>query len=86
MKKLYLSGFFYFVFTVNAYAYLDPGTGSIILSAIIAGLVTIKTYWKMLIEKLKIFLTKKKRELILLNFIKDLKILFFIKKSKKIIL
>ena len=63
MKKLYLSGFFYFVFTVNAYAYLDPGTGSIILSAIIAGLVTIKTYWKMLIEKLKIFLTKKKKRI-----------------------
>ena len=54
MKKLYLSGFFV-VFTVNAYAYLDPGTGSIILSAIIAGLVTIKTYWKMLIEKIKNF-------------------------------
>ena len=53
---------FYFVFTVNAYAYLDPGTGSIILSAIIAGLVTIKTYWKMLIEKIKNFFNKKKKE------------------------
>ena len=49
MKKLYLSGFFYFVFTVNAYAYLDPGTGSIILQAIIgfiaAGITTISIYW-----------------------------------------
>ena len=63
MKKLYLSGFFYFVFTVNAYAYLDPGTGSIILSAIIAGLVTIKTYWKMLIEKIKNFFNKKKKRI-----------------------
>ena len=61
MKKLYLSTFFYFIFTANAHAYLDPGTGSIILSAIIAGLVTIKTYWKMFIAKVKGFLNKKKK-------------------------
>lgn len=61
MKKLYISCFFYFILTVNAHAYLDPGTGSIILSAIIAGLVTIKTYWKMVIEKVKSFLNKKKK-------------------------
>jgi len=62
MKKLYLSGLFYFIFTVNAYAYLDPGTGSIILSAIIAGLVTIKIYWRMFIEKIKSLLNKKKKK------------------------
>ena len=72
MKKLFIR-LFYFVFTVNAYAYLDPGTGSIILSAIIAGLLQSKL--ENVIEKLKNF-NKKKRELILLNFIKDLKILF----------
>ena len=34
-----------FFITENAYAYLDPGSGSIILSAIIAVLATIKHYW-----------------------------------------
>ena len=53
MNKLYLVVSIYFFLTSNAYAYLDPGTGSIILSAIVAGLVTIKTYWQMIIEKVK---------------------------------
>ncbi len=38
-----------FLLPVPAWAYLDPGTGSIILQGIIAGLavagLTIKTYW-----------------------------------------
>ena len=34
-----------FFITENAYAYLDPGSGSIILSAIIAILATMKHYW-----------------------------------------
>jgi len=42
------------VFISDAYAYLDPGSGSIIVQAIIAALVgvgiTVKLYW----EKLKI--------------------------------
>jgi len=42
------------VFISDAYAYLDPGTGSVIIQVIIAALVgvtiTIKLYW----EKLKI--------------------------------
>ena len=37
------------LFPVHAQAYLDPGTGSIILQGIIAGIAvawfTIKTYW-----------------------------------------
>ena len=37
--------FISFFITENAYAYLDPGSGSIILSAIIAVLATIKHYW-----------------------------------------
>ena len=36
-------------FAQNAYAYLDPGTGSIILQGLIAGiaggLITIRLYW-----------------------------------------
>ena len=37
------------VFSPQAFAYLDPGTGSIILQGLIAGIAvvgfTIKTYW-----------------------------------------
>jgi len=47
------------VFPVTAHAYLDPGTGSIILqgliAAVAAGLVVIKTYW----YKIKTFFGKK---------------------------
>jgi len=47
------------VFPVTALAYLDPGTGSIILqgliAAIAAGLVVIKAYW----YKIKTFFGKK---------------------------
>ena len=42
----------------NAYAYLDPGTGSIILQAIIgfiaASIATISVYW----EKFKLIISK----------------------------
>ena len=38
------------LFTSNTYAYLDPGSGSIILQAIVAAIaaggVTIKIYWQ----------------------------------------
>ena len=43
-------GLIYLVFPQKAYAYLDPGTGSLILQMIIAGLLgasfAIKVYWK----------------------------------------
>jgi len=42
----------------NAFAYLDPGTGSFVLQMLIAGvlggLFVIKTYWR----KIKIFINK----------------------------
>jgi hypothetical protein len=45
----------------NAYAYLDPGMGSIILQGIVAAIaatsVTIKIYW----QKIKSFFKKKKK-------------------------
>ena len=37
----------YLILTNNAYAYLDPGSGSVILSAIVAVLATIKHYWNL---------------------------------------
>ena len=61
-----ISGVFFPLFTIllvsrgffvsDAYAYLDPGTGSVILQAligVIAGvLITLKIYWYKLKEKL----------------------------------
>ena len=45
----------------NAYAYIDPGTGSIMLQALIAGMVAggaaISVYW----SKIKSFFSKKKK-------------------------
>ena len=55
MKKICYLLIISFFISENAYAYLDPGSGSIILSAIIAALATIKYYWLMI----KIFLKKK---------------------------
>ncbi len=47
-----------FVFSTNAYAYIDPGSGSIILQAIIAAFAgagtAITIYWK----KVKLFFSK----------------------------
>jgi hypothetical protein len=44
----------------EAQAYIDPGTGSIIIqglvAALVGGLVLIKTYWR----KLRMFFSKKK--------------------------
>lgn len=62
MKKIYLSLIIYFGLISNAFAYLDPGTGSVILSAIVAALVTIKTYWRLLIDKFKKFFKIKKKD------------------------
>ena len=45
----------------NAYAYIDPGTGSIILQALIGGIaaagMVISVYW----SKIKSFFSKKKK-------------------------
>jgi hypothetical protein len=52
---------FIFMFNTNSYAYIDPGTGSFILQAIIGALaavsLTIKIYW----QKIKTFFKKRKK-------------------------
>jgi hypothetical protein len=49
MYRLLLAPFLLLTFSHQAAAYLDPGTGSMILQGIIAGIavvgLTIKTYW-----------------------------------------
>ena len=57
--KFYLYIFiFYFIFISKSYAYLDPGTGSIILQAILAFIAgaaaTVSLWW----GNLKIFIKK----------------------------
>ena len=58
---LFISSFNFFVIS-NAYAYIDPGTISIIfqgiVGAIVAGGVAIKLYW----DKFKTFFNKKKKD------------------------
>ena len=60
---------FIIFYPVSAYAYLDPGTGSIILQAILggiaAGFMTISIWWhkfKLLISKLSNIFRKKKKK------------------------
>ena len=54
---------FYFLFEIKAHAYLDPGTGSIILQAIIAVIATagatIAFYWRKIKMKIKDLFVKK---------------------------
>lgn len=59
MKRIILIAFV-LTFSAPAYAYLDPGTGSAVLSAIIGAIaaifIAIKTYW----YKLKSIFSRKK--------------------------
>ena len=61
MKKICYLLIISFFISENAYAYLDPGSGSIILSAIIAALATIKYYWLMIKNFFKKKIYKKKK-------------------------
>ena len=55
---MYLSILFYFLLDASAYAYLDPGTGSIIVQYIIAGLIAASTVFKIYWIKIKDLFTK----------------------------
>lgn len=64
MKIILLSFLFLISFWVNAFAYLDPGTGSIIFQLIIAGITGSIAYIVFYYRKFKDFLKKifKKKE------------------------
>jgi len=47
-------------FSGNAYAYLDPGTGSVILQALAAALVMAAGAWYVFKTKIKSIFTRKK--------------------------
>ena len=58
IKILYKIGFVFFLLTSPVYAYLDPGTGNIIIQAILAfiatAITTLSFYW----TKVKLFILK----------------------------
>ena len=61
MKFLNIIFLFYFIsLSSHAYAYLDPGTGSIILTAIISFFALISFKLKFYINKIKNFFKKDK--------------------------
>ena len=61
MKKILITSFVIIVFFNNkAFAYLDPGTGSIILNALLASIAAGATYCSIYWQKIKDFFNKKK--------------------------
>ena len=59
MNKIFLTfPIYYFTAESNAYAYLDPATGSIIIQYIVAGLVACMTFMKNFWAKFKYFFNK----------------------------
>ena len=62
MKKIFLIfSIYYFTAESNAYAYLDPATGSIIIQYIVAGLVACMIFMKNFLVKFKYFFNKKNK-------------------------
>ena len=55
ITTFFLTTTFYLILPQKAYAYLDPGTGSYVLSFIIAGLVGALFYAKRFLNKIKVF-------------------------------
>ena len=47
--------------SLNAFAYLDPGTGSIIIQGLIAGVAAVIVFVKNFWVNIKSFFTKKKK-------------------------
>ena len=59
MNKIFLTFLiYYFTAESNAYAYLDPATGSIVIQYIVAGLVACMTFMKNFWVKFKYFFNK----------------------------
>jgi uncharacterized membrane protein len=63
MKTLFLIFITLFFFTKNSYAYLDPGTGSIIIQALIAVITTFCATIVFYYKKVKNFLKKTKTKI-----------------------
>ena len=60
MKKIIITSFIFTVlFNNNAFAYLDPGTGSIILQSILGAIAAGASYCAIYWQKIKNFFSKK---------------------------
>ena len=60
MNKIFLTfSIYYFTTESNAYAYLDPASGSIVIQHIVAGLVACMAFMKNFLVKFKYFFNKK---------------------------
>lgn len=51
---------FFFAFASPAYAYIDPGTGSMLLQALIGGFAIVAVFWRRVIDKLRQLLRRGK--------------------------
>ena len=62
MKKYFFVNFILvYFYEINAYAYLDPGTGSIILQALVGAIAAVSSYFYFYKKKLKDFFKKFKK-------------------------
>ena len=66
-KTIILSLIFFLFFQNKSYAYLDPGTGSILLQAIVAGIVGLLTWVSFARQKIKDILTRLKNKYLKIN-------------------
>jgi hypothetical protein len=63
MKKILITSFFFTIFINNkAFAYLDPGTGSIILQALVGAIAAGGTYCSIYWQKVKKIFSKKTKK------------------------
>ena len=58
MRIKFLTLYFLFILIENAYAYIDPGTGSLILQLILGGIAAAFAMINGLLYKIKTFLKK----------------------------
>jgi|TARA_B110000238_G_C16133087_1_gene442342 hypothetical protein len=62
MNKILITSFFFILFFNNkAFAYLDPGTGSIILQSILGAVAAGASYCMIYWQKIKNFFNRKKK-------------------------
>tara|TARA_B100000965_G_scaffold375325_1_gene367290 strand:+ start:492 stop:698 length:207 start_codon:yes stop_codon:yes gene_type:complete len=63
MKKIFIINIFILLISNNAYAYIDPGSGSIIIQAILGAIAAVGTTASIYWSKIKKFFTKNKKNL-----------------------
>ncbi len=62
LKLIFVTGSFFFISGVPAFSYIDPGTGSIILQALLGAIAAIGTTITLYYQKIKNFISKLKKK------------------------